>query len=400
MEDMISVVVPVYNVETFLEKCITSILNQTYHNLEIIIVDDGSTDSSSKLCDQMKQKDERIIVVHKKNGGLVSARKVGIARAKGEYIISIDSDDWIESEMISDLYKQAAENNADMVTSGHYREYRDSSVKCTDSIKCGIYESPQDKEYLYTNLIINGKGETWGIHPAIWCKLVKTSLMRRVYLKLNDEAVYAEDAAAVYACCVLAERIIVTHSIYYHYCLRDNSIVHSRNPNYFCNINLIYNYLRSYFEKCDNTATLLQQLDMYFVRLVFFGINNFFGLGKNVGIPYYDFPKNSIPFHAKVVLYGAGNVGQSYYKQICAEKVYCLTGWVDSNYRKYQAQGLNVMPLEKLKSLDFDYVLIALKYYQLAEEVMENLKRMFGIAESKLLWFEPISIIDKYWIKK
>lgn len=400
MEGLISVVVPVYNVEAFLEKCITSILNQTYRNLEIIIVDDGSTDGSSKICAQMEQNDDRIIVVHKKNGGLVSARKAGIVRAKGEYIISIDSDDWIESEMISALYKQAIENNADMVTSGLYREYQDSSVVCTDSVKNGVYESPQDKEYLYNNLIINSERETWGIHPAIPCKLVRTSLMRRIYLELSDEAVYAEDAAAIYACCVLAERIAVTHDIYYHYVLRDNSIAHSRNPNYFCNINLIYNFLRDYFERCENKAVLLQQLDMYFVRLAFFGINNFFGLGKNAGIPYYDFPKNRIPFHAKVVLYGAGNVGQSYYKQIYAEKVYCLTGWVDSNYKKYQAQGLNVMPLEKLKSLDFDYVLIALKYHQLAEEVMANLRSMFGIVESKLLWFEPISIIDKYWIKK
>ena len=104
---LVSVVVPVYNVKAYLEKCINSILNQTYENLEIIIVDDGSTDGSSDICDQFLKKDNRVFVIHKENGGVVSARQAGIDKAKGEYVIAIDSDDWIEPIMISELYTLA-----------------------------------------------------------------------------------------------------------------------------------------------------------------------------------------------------------------------------------------------------------------------------------------------------
>ena len=91
-----------------------------------------------------------------------------------------------------------------------------------------------------------------------------------------------------------------------------------------------------------------------------------------------------------------GRVGQSYYKQICTEKLYSLVGWVDIEFQKYQNQGMDVMSLEKLEDLNFDYILIALKYGDLVEKVKADLKDGFGIEESKLLWFEPISMIDKY----
>ena len=113
-QDLISIVVPIYNVEKYLEKCINSIIIQTYKNIEIILVNDGSTDSSGKICDIYLKIDKRIKVVHKKNGGLSDARNVGIENAKGKYIAFIDSDDFLDSDFIEILYNLIIEYNADV----------------------------------------------------------------------------------------------------------------------------------------------------------------------------------------------------------------------------------------------------------------------------------------------
>lgn len=114
MSDLVSVIVPVYNVRKYLEECVNSILNQDYQNIEIVLVDDGSTDGSSELCDHIKLKDERISVYHKKNGGLSDARNFGIKKSKGNIIVFTDSDDVVCSNMITRLYNDLTDNGADI----------------------------------------------------------------------------------------------------------------------------------------------------------------------------------------------------------------------------------------------------------------------------------------------
>ena len=121
MEELISVVVPVYNVEKYIDKCINSIINQTYKNLEIILVDDGSPDNCGNICDEYAKKDNRIIVIHKENGGVSSARNIGIKNAKGKWITFVDSDDWIENDYVEKLSKIGIQNKAEVVLCGYNR---------------------------------------------------------------------------------------------------------------------------------------------------------------------------------------------------------------------------------------------------------------------------------------
>ena len=114
MQDLISIIIPVYNVEKYLDRCLKTVVSQTYHNLEIIIVDDGSTDSCHLLCDAWAKKDQRIKVFHKTNGGLSDARNYGVNKATGAYIFFIDSDDCISSKTIEVLYKALKDNNAEI----------------------------------------------------------------------------------------------------------------------------------------------------------------------------------------------------------------------------------------------------------------------------------------------
>ena len=111
----ISVIVPIYKAEAYLRKCIDGILQQTFTDFQLILVDDGSPDKSGEICDEYAQKDYRVVVIHKANGGLTSARKYGMDRAKGKYSIHIDPDDWVESKLLEELYQEAVKTDTDMV---------------------------------------------------------------------------------------------------------------------------------------------------------------------------------------------------------------------------------------------------------------------------------------------
>lgn len=394
-KELVSIIVPVYNVRDYLEKCINSIINQIYKNLEIIIVDDGSTDGSSDICDRFLTVDKRILVIHKENGGVVSARQMGIERARGRYMIAIDSDDWIEPNMISELYALASENNADIVTSGCYRESGNTYGIITDGIKEGVYRN-ESKRLVYENLIFCDGTDTAGIQGWMVCKIMKTSLVKKIHSKISNKICYAEDLAVMYGCCVCAETIVITHNIYYHYVMRTGSAVFSIIPYYLSHINYVYLFLKSEFEKNKYRKILQKQLDLLMVKWVFLGINNYMGLDKEVTIPYYDFDRCIIKRGSKIVLYSAGKVGQSYYKQITLDKSYTIIEWVDKKFEYYQNQGLDVSDVKAMKDLNYDYILLAFKEKTLAESVKESLVTDYCVKREKILWIEPISLIDKY----
>ncbi len=134
MEDkLISIIIPVYNVERYLRECIDSIIAQTYKNLEIILVDDGSSDKSGEICDEYSKKDSRIKVIHKKNGGLSDARNVALDIAKGDYIGFIDSDDYIEKDMFQILYNLAEEYNAEISSISFYKMLENKVISVRNS---------------------------------------------------------------------------------------------------------------------------------------------------------------------------------------------------------------------------------------------------------------------------
>ena len=132
MKDLVSIIVPVYNVQKYLDKCIESMLKQTYTNIEIVLVDDGSTDGSASICDKYAADDERVVVVHKKNGGQSDARNVGLEKSTGEYICWVDGDDCIEENMIELLHKNLVDNNADISICNYHSRYESDNRKCKD----------------------------------------------------------------------------------------------------------------------------------------------------------------------------------------------------------------------------------------------------------------------------
>ena len=140
---LLSVIIPVYNVKHYLEKCVESIVDQTYHNLQIILVDDGSTDGSQTICDELAQKDSRIVVIHKENGGLSTARNVGMDRAKGDYIAFVDSDDWLERNMYEVLINQLEAHDADLVACSFYECKGDEKKAVGDSKNISVFNTEE-----------------------------------------------------------------------------------------------------------------------------------------------------------------------------------------------------------------------------------------------------------------
>ena len=144
-----SVIVPIYKVEKYLEKCITSILNQSFTDFELILVDDGSPDSCPQICDNFALKDSRIRVIHKKNGGLVSARNIGIQAAKGDYICYVDGDDWIHKDMLSEIYKDSIQKySPDMIIFGIVKLFANRKEEIFTDLDDGIYKRTTNQRYL------------------------------------------------------------------------------------------------------------------------------------------------------------------------------------------------------------------------------------------------------------
>lgn len=170
MRPIISVIVPVYNVEKYLYKCIDSILGQTYKELEIILVDDGSTDNSGVICDKYEKKDNRIKVIHKKNGGLSDARNCGLDNAIGEYIAFLDSDDWVDFKYIEILYENLRDYNAD-ISICNFRRVHDEKELLNNHNNIILYNNIEALQQIYTNKSVQA--------IVAWNKLYKKSIFKK-----------------------------------------------------------------------------------------------------------------------------------------------------------------------------------------------------------------------------
>lgn len=216
MEDLplISVIVPVYKVEAYLDRCVESIVNQTYRNLEIILVDDGSPDNCPAMCDEWAKKDSRIKVIHKPNGGLSDARNAGMAIASGEYIGFVDSDDWLAPEMYERLANALEQDGSDIAACGVEMVWEDETPSCmlTKSGNCVL-----NREEAMRAII----EESWLKQP-VWYKLYKADQVRDILFPVGK---YHEDVFWSYQAIGRAEKVSVIDYVGYFYWQRSGSIM-------------------------------------------------------------------------------------------------------------------------------------------------------------------------------
>ncbi len=248
MNDLISIIVPIYNVEKYLKKCLESIINQTYENLEIILVNDGSTDRCGEICEEFTKKDKRIKVIHKENGGLSDARNVGIKNAMGSFIGFVDSDDYIHETMYEMLYHDLKKYDGDIAIC----EFQDVDENGKGLEVFKKSNSTEGVEILNKidalHLLIEGRC----IQSAAWNKLYKIELFKNIEFPKGR---VIEDRATMYKIFDKVNKIINNKKVCYYYVQRKNSIMHTINCKLIMDsiitMNERYNDLIKYIELKD-----------------------------------------------------------------------------------------------------------------------------------------------------
>lgn len=219
MKATISVIIPVYKVEPYLDRCLQSVIKQSYTSLEIILVDDGSPDNSGEMCDTWAQKDSRIKVIHKENGGLSSARNTGLTIATGKYVFFVDSDDWITKDALAYLIQLIEDTDADIV-SGSYVITDGSSKYISQHNKYRIMNREEALEY-YLKI---GMSRRISDYPA-WGKLYKKELIDKIQFPVGQ---LYEDVATVYRLIMSCKQYVKSEKIIYYYYKNNNSITHNK----------------------------------------------------------------------------------------------------------------------------------------------------------------------------
>jgi len=266
MEDLISVIIPAYNVEKYLEKCIKTITHQTYTNLEIILVNDGSTDNTGKLCNEYSQKDKRIKVIHKQNGGQSEARNFALDVATGKYITFLDSDDYVSKDYIEYMYKLLKNNNADIsVCAFQIVNFENKKYK-TEETEINIYST----EKAFENLLYSE-----GIEVAVWAKLFPKEYFDDIRFPVGEKY---EDIAIIALLMNKATRIVYGNKKCYFYYTRQGSTSKSGfykgELDYIKNVNFMLEYIKQNYPNTEH-AVLRYKIYSHFriLRILLFSKN-------------------------------------------------------------------------------------------------------------------------------
>lgn len=276
MMHKLSVIVPIYNAEKYLEECLESIKNQDYKNMEIILVDDGSTDSSPSICDDFKSKNENVVVIHKKNGGCVSSRKAGLKIASGDYVTYVDADDFIDHDLYSKAMDICDNENPCILCYG-FCEYDENGIKKTNTnpIKSGIYvRGTTEYINLQKNALYIGKYFEAGMMPSVWSKIFQKDLLTEIQYKIDDSITMGEDASVTYSIIMKSEKIIVKNEIKgYNYRTVGDSMSRSFDKQYFYRAKTLFSYLESTFSSSEFESLYKIQFNAYKLFIVEYGLN-------------------------------------------------------------------------------------------------------------------------------
>ena len=370
--DLISVIVPIYRIENYLGLCIESLINQTYRRLEIILVDDGSPDRCPEICDLYAKKDNRIRVIHKKNGGLVSARKAGIMAAKGKYVGYVDGDDWIGEGFYESLYNSIMTAGADIACAGFQRDLFSSTVSFTNNLHSGLYKG-ECLENLRKQMLSYGDFFRFGVSTYVWNKLFKRDLLFETQLAVDESISIGEDAAVTYPAIIKAQKVVLTDNTAYHYRQREDSMLKltSSFSQDAKKLLSLYSFLSKYAKEIDPKYAFQKQVDDYVLGICIMrsGDVSFFG---------------RLIYGKRILVYSAGTFGQQLMNRLTESNLCEVIGWVDNDYWEYRRCCMDVDPMERLSKDDYDYILVATIDSLLVEQVKKRIVD-YAISVSKIL---------------
>lgn len=382
MSPQLSVVVTVYNLDRYIEKCIDSLLLQDYKYMEIVIVDDGSTDNTSEICDKYEKKYNNIRVVHKCNEGVVKALATGIDYSEGLYITFVDGDDWVQHNCYGSLMKLLLDNDLDIITYGAIRYRNENDYYYTyDSFKEGIYEGT-DLNDIKSNMIWDKTKQGFQIDPSLCMKIFRKDIIETcVKNVLNIKIHYAQDVIITYPAIKEAEKLGIIHDAYYFHRRREIGVqpAYLMDSQYYYKLYLVYKYLSEIFKFDKNILQQIEAFYQYSVKLRCLDNTQDVTIGK------WLFPFDKVKKGSNIIIYGYGKVGKTYIQQL--EKlnfcnVICI---VDSAYEKYQDNGEKIFPIEHIVNKRYDYIVIANASDDVKHKIKNVLMNNFNVEEKKII---------------
>ena len=389
-DQLVSIIIPIYGVELYLKQCIESVLNQTYRNLQIILVNDGSKDKCSEICDYYATKDARIQIIHKQNEGLVNARKSGLAIAKGEFVTFVDGDDWVGQNFIYNLIQPSLKYDIDFTIAGFIREFYGKEDKILPKLPIGYYSSESLAKSIFPNAIYNGVFFQHGISTYVWNKLFRNNKLKQFLSLIDKNIVMGEDAALTYPYLFNCNSIYITDATDYYYRQRPNSIVKSvlNLKLEYSQLSLLFNHLKKNLSNNLNTD-IQNQLKLYFYSQI---------LIRSGGVINSDI--NTIPFPSihnakKIVIFSSGSFGQHLISSLRKLNYYNIISWLDEDHIESQIFGLEVNSIDHILNITFDLVVIASIDENYTNNAVNKLINL-GISRDKISCFNlNISQIEK-----
>ena len=366
---LVSVVVPIYQVEKYLDKCICSILKQTYRNIEIILVDDGSKDLCPTICEYYCRMDRRIKVIHQENGGLVNARKTGINYATGEYVVYVDGDDWISNDYIECYVKYCECMNYDIIWSlAYYREYGEIQ-KCCGYLECSESElETLDKQDDLYKKVSGEYGFQNQISYTLCMKCFKLSFLKKIQNSLDNRISYDEDFSCIIRGLALDGRVKFIRNDGYYYVQRQDSIIHEQSvqDKNWVMLEDTLNFLNGISNCPEKIRNLVKK--QYQISQVYHGcIENLQNDECDEIIPFKNAKK-----HRRIILYGMGTTGKSLLKFFLESKIVEVVGYMDERCQN-EVLGVPYIDFCELKKQNFDYILVSVIKEYFINEIQNKL---------------------------
>ena len=374
---LVSIIVPIYNVAIYLHQCVSSALEQSYKNIEIILVNDGSTDDGVILCESFAKKDNRVRVINQKNKGLVSARQLGLAAANGDYIFNLDGDDWIDPECINTLVNYAVSDDVDVVISGHYREFVGLEVLIPPRVPAKLYDRDGIVNEIFPKMIFDSNVNTHGVSTFSWGKLFKKELILQHQLDVPEDITLGEDSVVTYPCIGNAKKLMVIHEPLYFYRQRSKSMLKSTSSssNEVAKVNRMFDFLQ---DKMKNTLyDFNAQMALYKLTLLAIRTGALFD-GKEP--PDWLFPLHLDFKVQKIALYSSGAFGQQMWQRFKEQELnFC--GWFDEDHFESKLWGVDVSPISELPNIAPDVVIVASFDKQMFKKIKDRILTIFNKCE-------------------
>lgn len=382
MNEKLGIVVPAYNSSEYISQCIESILGQTYTNIVLAVVDDGSTDDTLSIARKYESMHRNMLVISQENSGPVKARISGIKALEDcEYITFVDSDDWIDERMYEDLMSLMLQYDSDLVCSGIFRYYHDDYIiEQHDKMEQGYIDLKSGGKSVVDFLGYRERKNDTSVDASLCTKIFRREKIMEVYKKAENLKIhYGDDAAIIYPYIMLCESVYCTHRVYYYHRMKKEAAYYAKGEDYFEKLVRFYNYMLGCFREDKNHfPELLEELDYCFIHGAEFR-KTLYETGSG-GSNRYLFPFGKVKRGEDIIIYGQGTVGKGYVEQIYKTEYCNIVATVDQ-----YSEAADLHTLTDIKELKFDHVIIAITDINMKRQIAEDMIHICGIPAEKII---------------